>query len=64
MSSVKFEGNVGGYSFLMTDSATIEVWQDSGGEYPESYIYLKEGAIKSEKDFHYEIMAWYSHNVG
>jgi hypothetical protein len=39
----------------MTDNNTIEVWSDRDSEYPFSYIYVKEGSIKSEKDFHYEI---------
>lgn len=64
MSDKKYEANMGGYSFVMTDNGTIEVWQDTGGDYPESYIYVKPGSVKSEKDFHYEIMAWYSNNVG
>ncbi len=59
-----YEGTVGGYTFNMVDDTTIEVWRDSGGDFPESFICLKEGSVKNEKDFHYEIMAWYSHNVG
>lgn len=58
-----YEGNVGSYSFLMTDSKTIEVWSDFSSEYPESFIYLNEDAIKSEKDFQTEISYWYMQNV-
>ena len=58
-----YEGNVGSYSFMMTDEKTIEVWSDFSSEYPESFIYLSEGAIKSEKDFQTEISYWYMHNA-
>jgi hypothetical protein len=57
-----YEGNVGSYSFMMTDDKTIEVWSDFSREYPESFIYLAEGAIKSEKDFQTEISYWYMNN--
>jgi hypothetical protein len=58
-----YEGNVGSYSFLMVDNNTIEVWLDTSTEYPESFIHLKEGTIKCEKDFQTEISYWYMHNV-
>ncbi len=64
MSSEKYEGAIGSYSFIMNDRDTIEVWNDPSDEFPSSYIYLGEGTIKSRKDFDYEIMAWYSDNVG
>lgn len=60
----KYEGNIGSYSFLMTDDNTIEIWIDSSSEYPDSFIYLKDGAIRSKKDFDYEIMAWYANTIG
>lgn len=60
---VIYEGSIGGYSFIMTDSVTIEVWSDFDNERPESYIFLKEGSVKNEKDFHTEISYWYMSNV-
>lgn len=59
----RYEGNVGSHSFIMVDDNTIEVWTDYSSEYPESFIYLKEGAVKSEKDFQTEISYWYMQNV-
>ena len=59
-----YEGSVGSYSFLMTDENTIEVWSDMGSDRPESYIFLKEGSITTEKDFHQEISYWFIKNVG
>lgn len=55
MSNNKYEADINNYYFIMTDDNTIEVWSDKDSEYPFSYIYVKEGSIKSEKDFHYEI---------
>jgi hypothetical protein len=46
----------------MTDADIIEVW-GFDNERPESFIYLKEGSVKTEKDFHYEVMSWCSKNV-
>lgn len=58
---VIYEGIIGAYSFLMTDGDVIEIWgQDN--DRPESFIFLREGAIKNEKDFHMEIMSWASNN--
>jgi hypothetical protein len=37
----------------------IEVWSDMDAEFPESYIYLKEGEIKNERQFHLEIADWW-----
>jgi hypothetical protein len=61
---VIYEGIIGGYSFQMTDETTIEVWSDFDNENPESFIFLKEGAIKSKKDFDTEISYWFMHNNG
>ena len=55
----KYEGVIGTYSFVMSDEATIEVWSDFDNDNPDSFIFLKEGAVKSEKDFHSEISFWY-----
>jgi hypothetical protein len=63
-SKTLYEGNVGSYSFLMVDENTIEVWSDMSSEHPESYIFLKDGDVKNEKSFHYEISSWYIKNVG
>jgi hypothetical protein len=57
-----YEASVGSYSFQMTDADIIEVW-GFDNERPESFIYLKEGSVKTEKDFHYEVMSWCSKNV-
>ena len=55
MNKKKYEADINNYYFIMEDSNTIEVWTDMDSEYPYSYIYVKEGSIKSEKEFHYEI---------
>lgn len=60
MNNKQYEADINNYYFLMTDDNTIEVWNDMSDEHPYSYIYLKDGAVKNEKDFHYEIMSWYS----
>ena len=59
---VLYEGTIGAIRFVMVDKATIEVWSNYDSEHPESYSYVKEGAVKNEKDFHYEIMSWYAKN--
>ena len=58
-----YEGVVGNYSFQMVDNLTIEVWSDTNLEHPDSYIFLKEGDVKTEKDFHYEVMLYASKNL-
>jgi hypothetical protein len=60
---VIYEGVIGGFSFQMVDSTTIEVWSDFDNEQPESYIFVKEGSINNEKSFHSEISYWYMQNV-
>lgn len=55
------EGSIGSYNFQLTDENIIEVW-GFDNERPESFIYLRENAIKTKKDFDYEIMSWYSNN--
>lgn len=62
MSNTRYEGQIGSYSFQMIDDTTIEVWGNND-EYPESYIFLKEGSIKDKKSFDYEIMSWASINA-
>ena len=59
-----YEGSIGSYNFMMVDSSTIEVWSNIDNDRPESFIFLKEGSVKDEKSFHYEIMAWVAKNVG
>jgi hypothetical protein len=61
---VIYEGVIGGYSFQMVDGNTIEVWSDFDNERPESFIFLKDNAVKSKKDFDMEISYWYMENVG
>ena len=46
----------------MSNPDTIEVWRDENDEFPDTYIYLKEGSIKDEKDFHKEISFWWMDN--
>ena len=62
MNKVKYEGTIEGYSFLMKDDDVIEVWSDFDADYPETYIYLREGSIQNEKQFHMEIASWWIHN--
>ena len=61
--SNKYEGVVGSYSFMMTEEDVIEVWGEDN-ENPESYIFLKEGSIKTQKDFETEISFWFLKNKG
>lgn len=63
MSKANYECTIGGYSFLMNDPKTIEVWLDNSGEFPDSYITVREGSIKSLKDFQTEVSYWYMDNV-
>lgn len=56
--SVKYEGVIGGYSFLMKDDEVIEVWNGMDSDYPESFIYLREGSVTDRKSFEIEIMDW------
>ena len=59
---VKYEGKIGSYSFQLTDANTIEIWGFDDSR-PESFIYLKEGAINSQKEFDTEISYWYMKNI-
>lgn len=54
--SEKYEAVIGGYTFLMKDGDVIEVWCGLDAEYPESFIYVKEGSISTRKDFEMEVM--------
>lgn len=58
-----YEAMVGGFTFLMTENV-IEVWEDKTAEFAYSFIHLKDGEIKNEKQFQLEIMDWYSRNIG
>jgi hypothetical protein len=60
--SKNYEGNVGNYSFIMNEEDVIEVWGNDL-ERPETYIFVKVGSIKSEKDFHKEISFWFMENM-
>ena len=62
MSKGKYEAEINKYYFIMNDDDVIEVWSDYDGEHPESYIYVKAGSIKNEKDFHWEISDWFIKN--
>ena len=58
---MKYTGTINNYTFIMKENdVVIEVWADLDSEFPESYIYLKEGEIKSERQFHMEIMSWWT----
>lgn len=46
----------------MKDDGVIEVWSGQDMEYPESFIFTKEGSIKSEKEFQFEISDWWFKN--
>jgi hypothetical protein len=56
--SEKYEAVIGGYTFLMKDDNVIEVWAGLDAEYPESFIYLREGSVLTRKDFEIEAMDW------
>lgn len=62
MSDIIYEGVIGANSFQMVSGNMIEVW-GVDNERPESFIYVKDGSIKSEKDFHQEISYWHMENV-
>lgn len=57
-----YEGNIEGYTFIMKNKREIEVWDDLSKEFPECFIYLREGSITNEKDFHKEISYWWMDN--
>lgn len=59
---VIYEGAIGGYSFLMVDKNTIEVWTDMNNDAPHSFIFLRSGEVLTEKQFQVEIMDWFSKN--
>ena len=56
--SEKYEAVIGGYTFLMKDDDVIEVWSGLDSEYPESFIYVKDGSVLDRKSFEIEIMDW------
>lgn len=56
--SEKYEAVIGGYTFLMKDDGVIEVWCGLDSEYPESFIYVKEGSVLDRKSFEIEAMDW------
>jgi hypothetical protein len=56
MSNIKYEAVIGGYTFLMKEDDVIEVWAGLDAEYPESFIYVKEGSVLDRKSFEMEIM--------
>lgn len=60
---VKYEGKIGSYSFQLLTDDTIEIWGFDDTR-PEAFIYIKEGSVKSQKDFDTEISYWYMQNVG
>lgn len=62
MNNEKYEAVVGAYTFMLVDDNTVEIWTDLSSPYADSFIYLKDGEVKSKKDFDMEIMAWYSRN--
>lgn len=57
------EATIGSYTFQLVDGGTIEIWSDLDNERPQSFIFVKEGSIKCEKDFHQEISYWHMNNV-
>ena len=59
---MKYTGTIEGYTFKMESPDIIEVWKDETEEFPESYIYLREGAVKEKKDFDKEISFWWLDN--
>jgi hypothetical protein len=56
---MKYEGNIGNYSFIMNEDDIIEVWSDMDMEQPETYIFVKSGSIKDKKAFDAEISFWW-----
>lgn len=64
MNKVLYEGNIGNYSFIMTSEDVIDVWSDVSNERPDSFIFIKEGCVKTQKDFDMEISYWFLKNVG
>jgi len=56
---MKYEAVIGSYSFLMEQVDVIEVWSSNDFENPETYIFVKEGDIKNEKQFQEEVSFWW-----
>lgn len=56
------EATIEGYRFKLLSELMIAVYDTSEEEdaLPCSYIHLKTGDVKDMKDFHYEIMDWFS----
>jgi hypothetical protein len=61
MSEIQYRGEIENYTFIMKDNV-IEVWADFESEYPETYIYLKEGMVNNKKEFEIEIASWWIRN--
>jgi hypothetical protein len=54
----EYEGFIDGFTFFKRDNV-IEVWLDLSDDSPEELIQLKDGEIKSKKDFDQEIAYWF-----
>ena len=59
----KYEAEIRGYYFSMSSDTDIEVRIKSDDELPIYFINVNPGSIRSEKDFHYEIMDWYAKSI-
>ena len=57
----KYEIVVGGFTFMMVDDNTIEIW--GGGEFPDSFIYLRDGEITNKVQFEKEVGFWIMRNT-
>lgn len=58
----EYNGEIDGYIFSMKEENVIEVWDGLNEEFPHSFIYLKDGDIQNERDFHFEISDWWLKN--
>lgn len=55
------EAKIEGYRFKLVSELVIAVFDTDDEEaLPCTYIRLKEGDVKDVKDFHFEIMDWFS----
>jgi len=58
------QGVIGNYKFVAVSDHVISIFdvEDEDG-LPIGHIKVESG-LETEKDFHYEIMDWYSKNAG
>lgn len=57
---MKYTAEISGYYFSMENDSLIEIRENLEDELSMACIRVNPGSVKTEKDFHYEIMDWYT----